>query len=211
MQSEKNLNNSNIPIKEILEKNSAIEKQKILYNEPMKKHTTFKIGGPAEVFIKIENFEDLKNILKLAKSYQIPITIIGNGSNILVLDEGIKGIVLQINLKKFEVEDEIVTVGAGEKIGTIAQKLLKQNLSGFEELSGIPGTIGGAIRINAGAYGKEMKDVVLEVTAIDYNGTEKKFTNEQLKFGYRNSILKEQKYIITRLKTKIRTKQRKKQ
>ena len=88
LQSEKNLNNSNIPIKEILEKNSAIEKQKILYNEPMKKHTTFKIGGPAEVFIKIENFEDLKNILKLAKSYQIPITIIGNGSNILVLDEG---------------------------------------------------------------------------------------------------------------------------
>lgn len=197
-----------LKIKEIIE-NSSIKlgKEKIIYNEPMEKHTTFKIGGPAECLMKIENKETLKQILKLAKENQIPITIIGNGSNLLVLDEGIKGIVLMIKIEDLEIKEKEqeaeIIVGAGYKLGMLAQKLLNQDLSGFEELSGIPGTIGGAVRMNAGAHGKEFKDIVEEVTAIDYDGNERTFTNEELKFEYRKSIFKEEKYIVVQAKLKF--------
>lgn len=197
-----------LKIEEII-KNSKlkISEDKILYNEPMKKYTTFKIGGPAECLIKIDNADNLKSILKFANENKIPLTIIGNGSNILVLDEGIKGIVLIIKIDNLQIEEQEnvakVTVGAGYKLGILAHKLLEKELTGFEELSGIPGTIGGAVRMNAGAHGKEFKDIVEEVTAIDYNGNERKFTNEELKFEYRKSIFKKEKYIITRSKAKI--------
>ena len=197
-----------LKIEEII-KNSKlkISEDKILYNEPMKKYTTFKIGGPAECLIKIDNVDSLKSILKFANENKIPLTIIGNGSNILVLDEGIKGIVLIIKIDNLKIEEQEnvakVAVGAGYKLGILAYKLLEKELTGFEELSGIPGTIGGAVRMNAGAHGKEFKDIVEEVTAIDYNGNERKFTNEELKFEYRKSIFKEEKYIITRSKAKI--------
>ena len=180
---------------------AQISKEKISYNEPMKKHTTFKIGGPAQCLIKIDNIEDLKEALNLAKQNQIPITIVGNGSNILVSDKGIKGITLIIKLEKIEIkqqENKIeMVVGAGEKIGKIAQICMQKEITGIEELSGIPGTIGGAIRMNAGAHGKEMKDIVKSVKCIDYEGKEKQFTNSQMQFSYRNSILKKEKYIIT--------------
>lgn len=197
-----------LKIEEII-KNSKlkISEDKILYNEPMKKYTTFKIGGPAECLIKIDNVDSLKSILKFANENKIPLTIIGNGSNILVLDEGIKGIVLIIKIDNLKIEEQEnvakVAVGAGYKLGILAYKLLEKELTGFEELSGIPGTTGGAVRMNAGAHGKEFKDIVEEVTAIDYNGNERKFTNEELKFEYRKSIFKEEKYIITRSKAKI--------
>ena len=112
-----------------LSKNLKINKEKIKYNEPMAKHTTFKIGGLAECFITIENEADLKEVLDFAKQRDIPITIVGNGSNILVLDNGIKGITLNIK------------VGAGETLGKLAQICLKEQIAGMEELSGIPGTI----------------------------------------------------------------------
>ena len=197
-----------LKVKEIIENaNLRLDKEKILYDEPMKNHTTFKIGGPAECLIKIENKETLKQILKLASKNKIPITIIGNGSNLLVLDKGIKGITLMIKIEKLQIEEKEqeakVTVGAGIKLGTLAQKLLNQELTGFEELSGIPGTIGGAVRMNAGAHGKEFKDIVEEVTAIDYDGNERTFTNEELKFEYRKSIFKEEKYIVIEAKLKF--------
>lgn len=181
--------------------NLKIEKDKIFYQESMKKHTTFKIGGPAECLIKIDNILDLKEVLKLANQNKIPITIIGNGSNLLVLDKGIKGITLMIKLEKidFQEKDETIqiTVGAGEKLGKLAQVCLQNEITGLEELSGIPGTIGGAVKMNAGAHGKEMKDIVKTAKCIDYEGKEKKFTNQELEFEYRTSILKKQKYIIT--------------
>ena len=120
---------------------------KIKYNEPMNKHTTFKVGGLAEIFIKIDNIAELRETLKIAKKNKIPITIIGNGSNLLVLDKGIKGITLKIELKKIEIQekkeqDKIqITVGAGEKIGNLAQYCLKEEITGMEELAGIPGTV----------------------------------------------------------------------
>lgn len=186
-------------IKEILEK-SKLNKENLYYDEPMAKHTSFKIGGPADVFIKVDNIEELKETLDLSKQNQIPLTIIGNGSNLLVTDKGIRGITAKLNLKDIEIKNEnnkqIIKVEAGVPVGLLAQKLLKEEITGFEELSGIPGTIGGAVIMNAGAHGKELKDILKKVTAMDYNGNIHEFTNEECLFSYRNSRFQKEKYII---------------
>ena len=189
-------------IKEILENsNLTIPKDNILYNEDMKKHTTFKIGGPAECFIKIKTKEELKEILNIAKENKIPVTILGNGSNILVLDGGIKGITLTIQIEYIDIkqngEKYKINVGGGYKLSKLAQICLKNEISGFEELSGIPGTIGGAVSMNAGAHGKEMKDIVEKIKCVDINGNEKEFSNEEANFEYRKSIFKGNSYIVT--------------
>ena len=189
----------NLNIKEILEK-SKLNKENLYYDEPMAKHTSFKIGGPADVFIKVDNIEELKETLDLSKKNQIPLTIIGNGSNLLVTDKGIRGITAKLNLKDIEIKNEnnkqIIKVDAGVPVGLLAQKLLKEEIAGFEELSGIPGTIGGAVIMNAGAHGKEIKDILKKVTAMDYDGNIYEFTNEECKFSYRNSKFQKEKYII---------------
>ena len=186
-------------IKEILEK-SKLNKENLYYDEPMAKHTSFKIGGPADVFIKVDNIEELKETLDLSKQNQIPLTLIGNGSNLLVTDKGIRGITAKLNLKDIEIKNEnnkqIIKVDAGVPVGLLAQKLLKEEIAGFEELSGIPGTIGGAVIMNAGAHGKELKDILKKVTAMDYNGNIHEFTNEECQFSYRNSRFQKEKYII---------------
>lgn len=189
-------------IKDILESsNSTIPKDNILYNEDMKKHTTFKIGGPAECFIKIKTKEELKEILNIAKENKIPVTILGNGSNILVLDGGIEGITLTIQIEYIDIkqngEKYKIYVGGGYKLSKFAQICLKNEISGFEELSGIPGTIGGAVSMNAGAHGKEMKDIVEKIKCVDINGNEKEFSNEEANFEYRKSIFKGNSYIVT--------------
>ena len=184
--------------KKILE--LEISEEKILFNEPMSKHTTFKVGGPAECYIKIDDIEDLRNILKFAKNNYIKITVLGNGSNVLVLDKGIKGIVLNIRFNKMEMlnfDGKIyANIGAGVKISIFGHLLLKNEITGFEELSGIPGTIGGAVRMNAGAHGKEFKDIVNTVTCMDYDGNIKQFENKDMEFDYRRSMLKDKKYIV---------------
>ena len=188
-------------IEEII-KDSNLE---VLYNEEMSRHTSFKIGGQAEYYIKINKFEELQEILEISKKHKIPLTVIGNGTNILVKDDGIKGIVAKINIKNIEVSEEnaIVTVGAGNTLAEIAQVLKQNELTGFEELSGIPGTIGGAIRMNAGAHGKEIKDVIISATAIDYNGNIREFTKEEMQLEYRNSIFSKEKYIILSAKLQL--------
>ena len=195
-------------LKEKIEKaNLEIEKSKILYNEEMKKHTTFKIGGKAECLIKIDNIKELKSILKFADENGIPLTVLGNGSNVLVSDKGIKGITLIIKIEKIDINENgekvEISIGAGEKLGKLGVLFLKNEITGFEELSGIPGTIGGATRMNAGAHGREIKDIVKIVKCVDYNGNEKEFTNEQMEFGYRTSILKKEKYIVTEVKIEL--------
>lgn len=184
--------------KEILE--NIIPKERIYENVLMSRYTSFKVGGPAEYLIKIEKVEELQQILKIAKENKIPLTIIGNGSNILVTDKGIKGIVLKIEIKKLEIEingeDVKVTTGSGNKLGELAQKLASKEISGLEFAAGIPGTIGGAIRMNAGAHGSEMKDIVETVTYLDEDGAIQKIENSQAEFEYRNSIFSKKKYII---------------
>jgi len=192
-----------------------IDEENIFINELISKHTSFKIGGPADIFIKIKNIENLKYVLNLSKEKNIPIYILGNGSNLLVKDKGIRGIVLKIELSEIEFEEAYektnleenldnkntknifkVIVGSGVKLGFLAQKLAEKELTGFEELSGIPGTIGGAIKQNAGAHGKEIKDILEKVKVIDYDGNIITFKKEELDFSYRHSIFCDEKYII---------------
>jgi len=166
----------------------------------MSKYTSFKIGGPAECMVKIKTLEQLKSILKYTNENNIKLTIIGNGSNILVSDEGIKGIVVKIEIDNLEIDIQdkkaIITVGSGVKLGLLAQKCLKQEIAGFEFASGIPGTIGGAIRMNAGAHGSEMKDIVKTVTYVDRNGAVHKIESNQAEFEYRKSLFSHNDYII---------------
>lgn len=193
--------------KQILENlEEIISKDRIKQNEPMKKHTTFKIGGPADFFIKINTIEELKKIIKFAKKQNIPITVVGNGSNLLVTDKGIRGLVIKLDLKDIQIIEKNeqnleIIVDSGVVIGTLAQRLLKEEITGFEELAGIPGTIGGATLMDAGAYGKEIKDIIEEVTTIDYNGNIKNFSNKESEFTYRNSKFSSGEYII--LQTKL--------
>lgn len=187
--------------------NLHIGKDRILFNEPMKKHSTFKIGGPAECLIKVENKEELKEILNVVNKNNIPLTILGNGSNILVSDKGIPGITIIIKIEGLKISEENenikIAVGAGEKIAKIGRIFLQKEITGFEEISGIPGTIGGAVRMNAGAHGKEMKDIVKKVKCLDYNGNEKVFSNEEMEFSYRKSKLKKEKYIVTEVELEL--------
>lgn len=182
-------------IEEII-KSSNLKEKNIIYNEPMSKHTSFKIGGLAECYIQINELEELKEVLKIVNTYKLPLTIVGNGTNLLVKDGGIKGIVAKINIKNIQINENIVKVGSGNTLAETAQIVMQNDLAEFEELSGIPGTIGGAVRMNAGAHGKEIKDVIINVTAIDYQGNIRKFTKEEMEFEYRNSIFSKEKYII---------------
>ena len=190
---------------DITEIQKKIPNENIYLNEPMKKHTSFKIGGPAECFIKIKTIEQLNEVLKYVKKENVKLTVIGNGSNILVSDKGIDGIVIKIEIEKIQQEIQngkiILTVGSGIKLGALAQKLLKEEIAGFEFASGIPGTIGGAIRMNAGAHGSEMKDIIKTVTYMDRDGKIYRITNEQAKFEYRKSLFTTKNYII--LETEI--------
>ena len=187
-----------------------VSEDKIKINEPMKNHTSFRTGGPADFFVKVNSIEELNNILELINENNIPLTIVGNGSNLLITDKGIRGIVIKINMKEISIlsmkdNKKEVTVDSGVLMGGLAQKLLQEGISGFEELSGIPGTVGGAIVMNAGAHGKEIKDIVTQITAIDYNGKYYKFNNEDAEFKYRNSKFSNNEYIIIQAKFVLET------
>lgn len=186
--------------KQLLE---VINKENILLNEPMSKHTSFKTGGNAKFFIKAYSISEIKKVLKIVKETKIPLFILGNGTNLLVKDKGFDGIVLQIKLNDINIVDNIVTVDAGVKNAVLSNKILEKGLTGFEFASGIPGTIGGAIKMNAGAYGNEMKDIVQEVTYIDFDGNVNTISNEQCKFEYRNSIFFKLNCVILQTKLKL--------
>ena len=209
-----------------------IPSEQVYLNEPMSKHTTFKVGGSADIFVKVKNIDELRHIIKIAKKNDVHITVVGNGSNILVKDNGIRGIAAKIEFEDINIEDGdtsdtvTVNVGAGVKLATLAQILYQKGITGFEFVSGIPGTMGGAVKMNAGAYGKEMKDVVLSTKCIDlkrYNMISEKnniddiqveeiikksdepniieLSNEEQNFVYRDSIFSNKRYVI--LETKL--------
>lgn len=186
----------------MLEKRLNIE-DKIIFDEPMKNHTTFKIGGKADLFIDVKTVEELQEAISYAKEKNLKITIIGNGSNILVTDKGIRGLVIKVNIQTLQINEEEVTVGAGYRLILLAQKLLEEGLTGFEEFSGIPGSIGGAVYMNAGAYGREMKEIIVSTKCIDSDGNIFELSNEEQKFGYRDSIFNKEDYIILETKLKL--------
>lgn len=175
-------------------------------DEPMRKHTNFKIGGNADVFVIAKNIEEIKCVIKFSKENNILLTILGNGSNVLVSDKGIRGIVLQVGTKEIKIEKQknaLVEVDAGAMLGALAQILLKQSISGFEFAAGIPGSIGGAIRMNAGAYGGEMKDIVKDVTVLNEKGEISVLTNEECEFSYRHSRFTDSKEIVIKVTLKL--------
>lgn len=178
---------------------SVLPKNSVKLNEPMKEHTTFRIGGNAEVMIFPESTEDIKNIIKIAKDGDIPVFILGNGSNLLVCDEGIEGIVIKLdsNFSSVRVEGNDVYAASGTHLSKIANVCLENSLSGFEFASGIPGTLGGAIKMNAGAYGGEMKDVVESAECIDMKGNIFTLTKEELDFSYRHSAISDDVIVLS--------------
>ena len=167
--------------------------------EPMAKHTTFRVGGPADYFLSPDTLEGVKQAVSICKKEGIPYYIIGNGSNLLVSDDGYRGAMIQIykNLNQVTVEGEhVIRAQAGALLSTVARTALGEALTGMEELSGIPGTIGGAVTMNAGAYGGEIKDVLTEVTVLDADGEIRTISSGDLKLGYRTSVIAKQGYVV---------------
>lgn len=180
----------------------------VKYNEPMSKHTTIKIGGPADVLVTPTNIEEIKKVVEFAKKENIAITILGNGSKLLVKDEGIRGIVIKITGKfaNINIEGEYITAEAGITLPRLSIIAKDRSLSGLEFAAGIPGCLGGAIFMNAGAYGSEMSNIVTEVTYLDKDLNIVTKTNEELDFGYRQSYFKnneEEKNIVLSVRMKL--------
>ena len=178
--------------------NNVIEKDSILTDEPMSRHTTFRVGGPADFFVTPKTKEDVRDVIRVCKEVGMPYYIIGNGSNLLVSDAGYRGVIVQIykEMNEVKVEGDLVKAQAGALLSGIAAKALGAELSGFEFASGIPGTIGGACVMNAGAYGGEMKDVLESVTVLTGEGKIIELGRNELELGYRTSVIAKEGYIV---------------
>lgn len=176
--------------------------ENVFEKEPMKKHTTFRIGGKADCFVCVENTLQLKEVQAYLQGLQIPYYVLGNGSNLLVSDEGYRGVILEIGdkMSDIRVEGNCIVAQAGALMSKIAHVALEHGLTGFEFAAGIPGTIGGGVVMNAGAYGGELKDVITTVEVINRDGEILLLDNAAMEFGYRTSILKKQPYIVTEVK-----------
>ena len=172
---------------------------KVYSKEAMRNYTSFKIGGEADIIAEPKNIKELVELIKFLRNKGIIFYILGNGTNILVSDKGVRGCVVHIgkDLSKIKVTGTKIEAQAGALLSDIAQVALKNKLQGFEQLSGIPGSIGGAIAMNAGAYDKEIKDVVTSVNAINDQGRVIKLNKDALDFSYRKSSILEKKYIVT--------------
>lgn len=177
---------------------AVLAKERVLLSEPMKKHTTFRIGGPADYFVMPQSEEEAAAAVAVCREEQVPYSIVGNGSNLLVSDAGYRGVVIQIfkEMSGVEAEGTRIRAQAGASLARIAGAALEAGLAGFEFAAGIPGTLGGACVMNAGAYGGEMKDVLVNVTVLDESGRIRKLENAELELGYRTSIIAKKGYIV---------------
>jgi UDP-N-acetylmuramate dehydrogenase len=172
--------------------------EKVRINEPMNRHTTFRIGGPADYFLLPSSSEEVKGILKICKEESLQYFILGNGSNLLVSDEGYRGVIIQLyrNYGGLTVEGTEIRAGAGVLLSQIAAAARNESLTGFEFAGGIPGTLGGAVVMNAGAYGGELKDVLKEAVVMDREGNIFTVPVEKLAMGYRTSLVKTAGYLV---------------
>lgn len=175
-----------------------VGENKVLEQEPMARHTTFRIGGPADYFVELGSIEQIRAATQVCREENLPWFVLGRGSNLLVSDKGYRGVILSIykDFQKTEIQGETVTVQAGVLLTTLSGKVLDASLTGLEFASGIPGTIGGAVVMNAGAYGGEMKDIVRKVTVLDQDGEVRTLTCGEMQFGYRTSLAKKKGYIV---------------
>jgi len=178
----------------------------VKFNEPLKYHTSFRIGGPADVFIMPKDEEDLRNAVILSNKYKVPLQIIGNGTKILVLDRGIRGIVVKISdvLDEVRFIGESVLAGSGMFISRLSKLTSEKELSGLEFAIGIPGTVGGAVVMNAGAHGHSVGSVVTSVTVMNLKGEKRMLLRKDLEFNYRQSILQENQEIVLNVRFELR-------
>lgn len=176
---------------------TALPELQVLKDEPMSRHTTFRIGGPADYFVCPDR-EQIAEVLAVAKKCGMAITVIGNGSNLLVGDKGIRGLVVEIGsaMNQITVDKEHITAGAGALLSQVAAKAAAAELGGMEFAAGIPGSVGGAVTMNAGAYGGEMKDILRTVTVLTPEGELKTLDVSEMDISYRHSCVPEQQYIV---------------
>lgn len=178
------------------------DKGALILEEPLCNHTTFRVGGKADAFLSVRSEEQLRKAVLLCKEYDVPFLILGNGSNLLVSDDGYRGMVILVgkDMSDITVDGNTIIAMAGATLGSVSQTAAKNSLGGMEFASGIPGTIGGAIVMNAGAYDGEMKMIVEEVRALTQDGEILTLSNEELEFGYRTSRVKKEKLIVLSVK-----------
>ena len=176
---------------------TALPELQVLKDEPMSRHTTFRIGGPADYFVCPDR-EQIAEVLAVAKNCGMAITVIGNGSNLLVGDKGIRGLVVEIGsaMNQIMVDKNHITAGAGALLSQVAAKAAAAELGGMEFAAGIPGSVGGAVTMNAGAYGGEMKDILRTVTVLTPEGELKTLDVSEMDLSYRHSCVPEQQYIV---------------
>ncbi|WP_138263181.1 UDP-N-acetylmuramate dehydrogenase [[Clostridium] hylemonae] len=175
----------------------VLTEDKVLADEPMKNHTTFRVGGAADYYTVPESKEEVRDIIRLCRQWDVPFYIIGNGSNLLVSDKGYRGVMIQIyrDMSEITVEGHTVRAQAGALLSSIAARALSAGLTGFEFAAGIPGTLGGACVMNAGAYGGEMKDVLRYVTVLTEDGAFLTLHRDELELDYRTSVIARKGYI----------------
>ncbi len=176
-----------------------IPQDRLLLNAPMREHTTLKIGGPADLLITAQSAEEIAFLIRLASEYGVPMMMLGNGSNLLVRDGGIRGLVVRMGeaMAEITVEGTRLTAKAGASLAAVTKEAARHSLAGLCFACGIPGTVGGGVYMNAGAYGGELKEAVLRVEAVSESGKILFFTGEQMHFGYRHSLAQEENLIIT--------------
>lgn len=177
---------------------AVIGRENVKVREPMKNHTTFRVGGPAAFYLCPHTVQEIREILEICREEQMRWFIVGNGSNLLVSDEGYDGVIIQTfkGLSRIEADGTRIRAQAGALLSQIAARALQEGLGGFEFAAGIPGTLGGAVMMNAGAYGGEMKQVLEEVTVLDEHGEVLVLQAEDLHMGYRTSIVREKNYVV---------------
>ncbi|MBQ9984625.1 MAG: UDP-N-acetylmuramate dehydrogenase [Lachnospiraceae bacterium] len=175
-----------------------VGEQNVKIEEPMCKHTTFRIGGPAQYFVMPQSAEELGQVVALCKAEKVSYFVVGHGSNLLVSDKGMRCVVIQLykNFERFSIEGNRVNAQAGVMLCKLGQAILEAGLTGFEFAAGIPGTLGGAVMMNAGAYGGEMKDIVESVQLMDCDGNLLEKTCEEMDFAYRHSIVADENLIV---------------
>ena len=176
-----------------------VPSENIHLQEPMSRHTTFRVGGAADCLVELENEEQLRKVQHYLYLVGLPFVVLGNGSNVLVSDAGYRGVVLQISkkMRQIKVEGNRITAQAGTLMSQVAAAALEHGLTGLEFASGIPGTVGGGVVMNAGAYGGEMKQVVESVTVVNRDSEAMVLSNADMEFGYRHSTIKDQPFVVT--------------
>jgi len=181
--------------------------ENIRLNESMKNHTSFRLGGPADILVMPDSRESLGRVLSFCKSLGMPVLVIGNGTNLIVRDKGIRGVVIKIydRFNKVAVRENIIEAEAGLLLSRVSNIALENGLSGLEFASGIPGTLGGAVVMNAGAYGPEMKDVVVNTEYMDMDGNIRELHGEQHKFGYRTSVLQKEPGVVLNTQLQLKS------